>query len=62
MEKNLPSSQRVVTAPPLEADIRWMDRLKERIISAATFPVMFLGTACYALAMWFVEYNDEAAH
>lgn len=62
MEKNLPSSQHVVKAPPLRADVRWVERLKERVISAVTFPVMFLGTACYALAMWVLERDGEAAH
>jgi hypothetical protein len=62
MEKNLSSSQHVVAGSPLEADIRGVNRLKERVISTFTFPVMFLGTVCYVLAMWILERTGEVAH
>jgi hypothetical protein len=51
-----------VAGSPLEADIRGVNRLKERVISTFTFPVMFLGTVCYVLAMWILERTGEVAH
>jgi len=59
---SLPSSQHVIGVPPLEADARWFERLKERVISIVMSPVMFLGTACYVVAMWFVERKGDAPH
>jgi hypothetical protein len=59
---NPPSSQHVIGVRPLEAHPNWLERLRERGASALMLPVMFFGTACYVLAMWFLEREGEAAH
>jgi hypothetical protein len=59
---NPPSSRHAVRVLPLEAHTNWFERLRERGVSALMSPLMFLGTACYILAMWSLERKGEAAH
>ena len=49
-----------VNGAPFEAEIGWLDRLKERIVDVLIQPVMGVGVALYVLALWRLERSDEA--
>ncbi|MGA9078881.1 MAG: hypothetical protein WCE82_11205 [Halobacteriota archaeon] len=59
MEKYEIDSRHVIDAP-FEAEIGWLDRLKERFVDILTRPVMGVGIALFVLVMWLLERNGEA--
>jgi|GEM_PF-1239550 len=46
-------------AAPLEDEIGWFDRLKERIVDVLMQPVMGVGVTLYVLALWHIERSDQ---
>jgi hypothetical protein len=59
MERYRIHSRHVIDAP-FEAEIGWLDRLKERVVDVLMQPVMSVGVALYVLSMWLLERNGEA--
>ena len=59
MEKYRIHSRHVIDTP-FEAEIGWLDRLKERVVDVVIQPVMLVGVALYVLAMWLIEWGGEA--
>jgi hypothetical protein len=59
MEKYRIHSRHVIDAP-FEAEIGWLDWLKERVVYVVLQPVMQVGVVVYVLAMWLIERNGEA--
>jgi len=49
-----------VVVAPFEADVGWLDRLKELIVDVLMQPVMVVGVALYVLALWLLERNGKA--
>jgi hypothetical protein len=59
MEKYRIHSRHVIDAP-FEAEIGWLDRLKERVVDVVIQPVILVGVVVYVLAMWLIEWGGEA--
>ena len=45
---------------PFEAEVEWLDRLKELIVDVLMQPVMLGGVALYVFALWLCERNSQA--
>jgi hypothetical protein len=58
MEKYRIYSRHIIDAP-FEAEIKRLDRLKERVVDVLTQPVMNGGVAFYVLALWLIEHKAK---